>query len=91
MLAISMVANLGLAAVGTLTSAIVNSLPHRSTLLVLLMAPLVFPVVIGAAQATQSLVVTGNNEWLRWLQLLVCFAVVYVTLGTLLFEFVIEE
>lgn len=91
-LAIAGLANLGCAAVGTMVSALTHGLPHRGGLLVLLLLPLISPVVLGAAQATRLLLVGDLGEpWWRWMQLLACFAVVFVTLGTLLFEFVVEE
>jgi hypothetical protein len=31
------------------------------------------------------------GAWWRWLQLLACFAAVFLTLGTLLFEFIMED
>jgi heme exporter protein B len=85
------VANLGFAAVGTLLSALTSGLGQRSNLLVLLMLPLVSPVVIGASQATRSLMAGDDNECSRWIQVLACFAALFVTVGTLVFEFVIED
>jgi heme exporter protein B len=90
-LATVVVANLGFAAVGTLVSAVTSSLAQRSTLLVVLVLPLVLPVVIGAAEATRSVLASDFNAWSRWMQLLACFAAMFVTLGTLVFEFVIED
>lgn len=91
-LAIAVLANVGLAAVGTLVSALTNGLQHRGGLLVLLLLPLISPVVLGAAQATRLLLVgeLADGGW-RWLQLLAAFAVLFVTVGALLFEFVVED
>jgi heme exporter protein B len=89
--AIVVVANLGFAATGTLTGAVTSGLTKRSGLLVLLLLPLVSPVVMGAAQATRFLLAGDNEEWMRWLQLLGCYSALFVTLGTLLFEFVSED
>ena len=90
-LAIVVVANLGFAAVGTLISALTSGLAQRGSLLVLLLLPLVSPVVIGAAQATRSLIAGDTSEWSRWLQLLACFSALFVAIGTLVFEFIIED
>ena len=87
----ALIANLGLAATGTLVSALTVNLAQRSGLLVLLLLPLVSPVVLGAIQATRSLVVGQPAAWWLWWQLLACFAAVFVTLGTLMFEFIVEE
>jgi len=91
-LAIVLLANLGFSAVGTVVSALTNGLQHRGGLLVLLLLPLISPVVLGAAQATRLLLLgeTGG-EWWRWMQLLAGFAVLFVAMGALLFEFVVED
>jgi len=90
-LATALVANLGFSAAGTLVSALTTSLAQRSGLLVLLLLPLVLPVVLGAVQATRALLVGEPAGWWSWWQLLACFAGVFVTLGTLVFEFIVEE
>ena len=90
-LVVVLVSNLGFAAVGTLVSALMSGISQRGSLLVLLLLPLVSPVMLGAAQATRSLVAGELDEWSRWGQLLACFAVTFVALGTLMFEFVIED
>jgi heme exporter protein B len=90
-LAILIAANLGLAAVGTLVSSLTSGLTRQASLLVVLVLPLVSPVVIGASQATVALLAGDPTSSFRWLQLLFVFAAIFVSLGTLLFEFVIEE
>jgi heme exporter protein B len=90
-LAILVAANLGLCAVGTLVSALISGLSRHGSLLVLLVLPLVSPVVIGAGQATASLLTGDLTSWKGWLQLLSVFAALFMCLGMLLFEFVIEE
>jgi ABC-type transport system involved in cytochrome c biogenesis permease component len=58
----------------------------------LLLLPLITPVILSAAAATRLLVAADLDEqWWRWVQLLACFAVVFTTLGALVFEFVIED
>ena len=89
-LMILVVANLGFAAVGTLLSALTNGLRQRSSLLILLILPLASPVMLGAAQATRALI-AGSDDWWRSFMLLVCFAAIFVPLGALIFEFVIED
>ena len=90
-LATTLVANLGFAAAGTLVSALTNGLAQRSGLLVLLLLPLLMPVVLGAVQATRLLLADEAGEWWRWAQLLACFDVVFITLGMLVFEFIVED
>jgi heme exporter protein B len=90
-LATALLANLGFAAAGTLVGALASGLAQRNGLLVLLLLPLVLPVVLGAVQATRSLLVGEATEWWPWAQLLACFAAVFITLGTLVFEFIVED
>jgi heme exporter protein B len=91
-LTVSLLANLGYASVGVVTSALTAQLSHRSSLLPLLLLPLMTPVLISAAAATRFLVATDPDEhWWRWVHLLGCFAVVFTTLGALIFEFIIED
>lgn len=92
MLLVLVLANLGIAAIGTLLGALAITLRRESSLFVLLALPAVVPVILGAARAT-SLLVEGqfNSEWWLWIQLLAGFAVIFVVAGSVLFEFVIEE
>ena len=84
--------NLGIASVATLLSALAAGLGRGANLLVVLVLPLVFPVVLAAAEATRLLAENHIDEiWWRWVQLLAAFAIVYVTAGTVLFEHAIEE
>jgi len=89
---IAALASPGLAAVGTLVSALAAGCGKSGSLLVLVVLPLVIPVLLAAAECTRLLVENRiDDQWWRWLQLLGAFAVVFVTAGTLLFEYAIEE
>ncbi|MGA2616558.1 MAG: heme exporter protein CcmB [Thermoguttaceae bacterium] len=92
MLLVALLGNLGLASVGTLVSALAAGIRHSAGLAVLVVLPLVVPVVLGAAEATR-LVVQGQlgPEGWRWLQFLITFDVIFITAGTVLFDFVVEE
>lgn len=83
--------NVGLSAVGTLLSAVAARI-GRDNLLVILVLPLVVPVLVAAAEASQLLVTADlDGNWWRWFELLAAFSVVYVTAGAVLMEFVLEE
>lgn len=86
-----LLANVGFAAVGTVLGALTSGLQQRGGLLALLLLPLVSPVILGAAQATRLLLDGERDEWQLWGKLLACFAVTFVSLGTLVFEFLTEE
>jgi heme exporter protein B len=87
-----LLANLGLAAIGTLIGAIVNRIRTRGNLIALLLLPLVLPVLLGAGEATRlSMENDIGEEFGRWLQLLAAFATVVVTTSLLVFDFVLED
>ena len=82
----------GLVALTTLLSAIASRSTMGESLLPVLVFPLVVPVIIYGATATDRLLagrplaeVTGN------LRMLAAFALVFVVAGAVLFPFVIEE
>lgn len=92
LLAVALLGNVGLAAVGTLVSALAASVGRSGNLLVPLVLPLAIPVILAAAEATRLL---ADNQldaaWWRWIQLLVAFDVVFLTSGTFLFPFAAED
>jgi heme exporter protein B len=92
MLLVALLANLGLAAIGTLTSALVHGVRRRGNLIVLLLLPLVLPIMLGAGEATR-LMITGDlgEPFWRWVQLLAAFAVMFFTAAVLVFEFIMED
>jgi heme exporter protein B len=92
MLGVAALGNLGIAAVGTLFSAVGLSMRRNNGLLSLLVLPVVIPVVIAATQATQLLCEANLSELLwRWIQLLIAFDVVFVAAGAVLIDFIVEE
>lgn len=89
---VAVLACLGFSAVGTLLSALTNGIRQGGSLLALVLLPLTIPVVLAAAEATRLIAVGQiGDEWWRWTQLLGGFAVIYLTAGTILFDFVIED
>jgi heme exporter protein B len=92
MLLIAALATPGLAAVGTLVSALAAGMGRSGNLLVLVVLPLVVPLLLAAAECTRLAVLDQIHEpWWRWIQLLGAFAVIYTVAGTLLFEYAIED
>ena len=92
MLLVALLGNLGIAALGTLLSALAGGIRHGGNLLALLMLPMAVPVVLASAEATR-LVAQGDFgvQWWRWIQLLGAFAIIFITAGTLLFDFLVED
>lgn len=92
LLGVAVLGSLGFAAVGTFYAALTANLRAREVMLPLLLFPILIPLVLSAVKAT-ALVMRGDamGELGAWLKLLVAFDVVFVTVCTLTFEFVIEE
>ena len=89
---VALLGNLGISAVGTLLSAVASAVRHGAQLLPLLVLPMVIPVVLAAARATQ---LTVENDlgvaWWQWVQLLGAFDIIFVTAGIVLFDIAVEE
>ena len=84
--------NLGFVSVGVLVSAVTTHSSQKGGLLALVLLPLMTPVLLGAAAATRLTVLGDLGEpWWKWIQLLAAFAVLFTTLGILVFHFAIEE
>jgi heme exporter protein B len=89
---ITLLAAIGLVAVGTLFSAMAANTRLAELLLPMLSLPFFVPVVYGAAQATATLL-AGRPPAEAWpsLKLLIAFDIVFLTACTLAFPFTIEE
>src|SRR5437588_1741495 len=90
LLPIVLLGTLGIAAVGTLFSAMAAATSARELLLPVLVFPLIVPVVIGAVRATGTLMVPVANEP-PWLGLIAAFDIIFLSISMLTFEYVIEE
>ena len=89
---VSVLASLGIAAVGTLVAALTHGLRQQSALLSVLALPLLAPAILAAAEATR-LIGEGqlNDTWWRGIQFLVCYAVIFSTLGAISFGALVED
>lgn len=90
--AIAVLAIIGLVAVGTLFSAMAVNTRLAELLLPMLSLPFFVPVVMSAAQATAR-VLAGRpiSEAMPWLKILVAFDIVFIVACTLAFPFTLEE
>ena len=90
--AIWLLAAAGLSAPGTLYAAMTSQLRSRDVLLPLLLFPLVVPVLMAACKAL-ALALFGDpmGQIRSWTLLLLCFDLIYWSLGGILFSYVIEE
>ena len=82
---------LGLASVGTLFGAVTAQMRARELLFPVLLLPAVVPVLLASVSATQT-VLAGEPlaEAAAWLKLLAAADLVYLVVGVLTFEFVLE-
>lgn len=82
---------LGFAAVGTLFAAMTAQLRAREVLLPVLLLPLAVPVLLASVRLTEwALAAEPWGAALDWWQLLLGFDVVFLVVGLLVFEFVLE-
>jgi len=81
----------GLAAVGSLFGVLTESARAREAILPLLVLPLAVPVLIAATR-TMALAQAGHGgEAASWLALLLVFDLVFLSAGSLLFGYLLED
>jgi heme exporter protein B len=93
LLPVLLLADVGLAAVGALVSALAVETRVRELIVPLLLLPLLVPLLIGCAQATEPLLRQdqGAEDLGRWLGLLTLYDVVFVLLSVAVFDYLLED
>ena len=93
LLAIMLLGNVGIAAVGALVSALAAETRARELIVPLLLLPLLLPLLISCAQATEPLLRqdAGPEDLARWLGLLSLYDVVFVLVSVAVFDFLLED
>ena len=93
LLAILLLGNLGVAAVGALVAALAAETRARELIVPLLLLPLLVPLLIACAQATEPLLRQdqGPEDLGRWLGLLTLYDVVFVLLSVAVFDYLLED
>ena len=88
-----LLADLGIAVVGTLVGALAVQTQARDLLVPLLALPLLIPVVIGVAKATTPLFLAAGAGALpaRWLAILGLYDLVFGLLAYALFDYLVED
>lgn len=82
---------LGVAAVGTLFSAMTVQIRARDVMLPILLLPLIVPVMIGAVEATAgALSGAPLAAYRQWIELLVIFDIIFTIVSFWLFEFILD-
>jgi heme exporter protein B len=87
---IVLLGTLGIAAIGTLFSAMAAATRARELLLPILVFPLIVPIVIAAIRLTQDIMAPTMNEP-PWLSLMIVFDIIFLSISMLTFQYVIEE
>ncbi len=83
---------IGFTAVGTVFAAMVTTLRTRDVLLPVLLFPVIVPIILAAVSATRVLLVTAELDPVgHWMRLLAGFDVLFLSVGFLLFEYVVAE
>jgi len=92
LLLVMVLGTIGLAAVGTLFSAIAVNTRTREVMLPIMHFPVSIPIIIGSVEGTAA--VFSGQDWSviwGWLKILVAFDVIFLIVSFLTFEFIIEE
>ena len=82
---------IGLAATGTVFSAVAAQARLRELLLPLLLLPVLAPVLIASTEATIGVLGQPSELSLVWLTFLACFDVVFLTAAWMVGEYLLEE
>jgi heme exporter protein B len=93
LLAVLLLGNLGLAAVGALVAALAAETRAHELIVPLLLLPMLVPLLIACAQATEPLLrqQAGPEDLGRWLGLLSLYDVVFVLVSVAVFDFLLED
>lgn len=93
LLPILLLADLGLAAVGALVAALAIETRARELIVPLLLLPLLVPVIIAAAQATEPLLAGSQSpdDLAKWLGFLALYDVVFVLVSVAVFDFLLDD
>ncbi len=82
---------IGLGAVGTLLSGIAANTRAREVMLPLLLFPIIVPLLIGVVESSGAALDLSTEQGAPWLSLLATFDLVYLALGAVAFDVVLEE
>jgi heme exporter protein CcmB len=83
--------SVGLAAVGGLFGVVAEAARTREAIFPMLVLPLATPVLIAGVRATDLAAAGRGGETLSWLGLLMAFDVVIVSIGVLVFGYLLED
>lgn len=89
---VTLLGTVGFCVLGTIMSAITLRARARELLLPLVLFPLMIPVILATIRCMESVLRTGAlDDAAPWLRLLLGFDVIFLTVGVLIFDWVIES
>ena len=89
---VSLLGTVGFCSLGTIMAAITLRARARELLLPLILFPLMIPVILATIRCMENVLRLGEfGEALAWLRLLLGFDVIFLTVGVLIFDHVIES
>ena len=89
---VTLLGTVGFCALGTIMSAITLRAQARELLLPLVLFPLMIPIILATIRCMENVLRTGEfGDAAPWLRLLLGFDVIFMTLGVLIFDSVIEN
>ncbi len=92
LIAVTLLGSIGYIAVGTLLSAMAVEARTRDILLPILLFPVVIPVVVAAVKASTGFIQRiPLDEITPWLNLLVVYDIIFLTVAWMIFDKVVEE
>src|SRR5215813_10402774 len=88
---VTLLGTVGFCVLGTLLSVVTLKARARELLLPLILFPLMIPVILGTIRCMETILRVGElGDALPWLRLLIGFDVIFLTVGVLIFDWVIE-
>jgi heme exporter protein B len=89
---VTLLGTVGFCVLGTIMSALTLRARARELLLPLVLFPLMIPVILAPIRCMENVMRTGAfGDALPWLELLLGFDVIFMTVGVLIFDWVIES
>jgi len=89
---VNLLGTMGFCVLGTIMSAITLRARARELLLPLVLFPLMIPVILATIRCMENIMRVGAlGDAMPWLRLLIGFDVIFLTVGVLIFDWVIES
>ncbi|MSP41671.1 MAG: hypothetical protein EXR70_24570 [Deltaproteobacteria bacterium] len=89
---VTILGTLGFCILGTIMAAITLRARARELLLPLVLFPLMIPVILATIRCMETVMTTGAiDDAMPWMRLLIGFDVIFLTIGILIFDWVIES